>query len=615
MKTSTRLLLMLGMAFLLISFFDQAFAEANRFSLRLSSPLILTLLCFFLLQYWINWRLIFSPLTATPGKALQMDMKEGQRGEEIPLPKGNALEEHAPDAERESEELLRQLMEHIDDVMWVMSTETRHIVYINQACEKVWGRSRQNLYSHTGSWLESVYPDDRERVARAYRERFEQGFQEEYRVVTADGSLRWVRTRTFPIRNSSGIVYRLAGIAQDITEEKRLRQESEYRLQQVIQADKLASLGEMVAGVAHEINNPNSFITYNVPLLAETWEIFEPILQEFASAHPEWRKGRLSLDDLCRDMEEIIEAIKTGSDRINRVVSNLKDFARLDESAHTRPVRINEVIEKTMLIVGSQLKRSGAKVDVRLAPGVPEINGHFQKLEQVVANLLLNATHAINQQNKAKISLSTRFVDRLDTILVEVEDNGMGIAQDALQRLFDPFFTTRRSSGGTGLGLSVSYGLVREHGGTIGVLSRPGLGSRFTVYLPRDTTSPLELSPTILCVDDNKPFLDMLSMQFLRVRKLLKVLSDPRSVLAHLEEYPEMDIVLCDLLMPNMDGWELLTRIKARFPLLPVILYSGDPGALERKPDGAPTPDILLEKPFAMKQLIDIINTIGRQRL
>ena len=129
-----------------------------------------------------------------------------------------------------------------------------------------------------------------------------------YHLTRGDGSIRWIRERTFPVYDESGEIGYISGISEDITEERRLREESEYRYQQILQADKLSSLGEVVAGVAHEINNPNSFIAYNVPLLEETWQIFKPVIDEYLKNNPDAKANNISLQDLCRDMDEIIQA-------------------------------------------------------------------------------------------------------------------------------------------------------------------------------------------------------------------------------------------------------------------------------------------------------------------
>ncbi len=517
---------------------------------------------------------------------------------------------------RAVEERFDQLAANINMVFWITSLEGDEIIYINQAFESIWGISLETLRKWPKSWLDALHPEDRDRVPAALGGHDPNEFGTyEYRIERPDNSIRWIRDRFFPIRNGAGEIHRVARISEDVTEEKRMRKEAEYHLQQIVQADKMASLGEVVAGVAHEINNPNSFIAYNVPLLEETWKTFEPIISDYASSHPEWKKGPLSLGEFCEEMREIIEAIRIGSDRISNVVSNLKDFARMDEGAGARAVQINEVVEKTLTIVGAQLRKQASQVNVSLSDDLPRVSGHLQKLEQVLANLLLNAAHALPIKDRGRISVTTRYIGRLRSVLIEIEDNGDGIKTEVMSRIFEPFFTTRRASGGTGLGLSVSYGLVMEHGGTIGALSRPGIGSRFTVYLPVEREAGIRLSPIILCVDDNQGFLNMLRTIFIKVNTDIETLESAEAALGYLEDHPEVDIVLSDLFMPGMDGWQLLAKVKERFPLISFILYTGHQDALEGKPKGVPFPDYYLEKPFTVQQLTRLVDSVGRQVL
>ncbi len=394
---------------------------------------------------------------------------------------------------------------------------------------------------------------------------------------------------------------------------RQVQHEVEYRLKQSIQADRLAALGEVVAGVAHEINNPNSFITYNVPMLQEIWESLQPVVKDYATQHPSFQGKAIQPDEMIQDMNDVIESIRIGSERISKVVVNLKDFARLDESPEFKPIDINEVIEKTLTIVGAQLRRSADKVLTQLDKNIPEVQGHFGKIEQVLANLLTNASHALPQKRGSRISISTRYLEPLKSVVLTVEDNGNGIPAKTLPHIFEPFYTSRRSTGGTGLGLSISHGIIKEHGGILGVLSKPGLGTCFTLFLPETQDVKLELEPTILCVDDEKAFPEMIRSYFAKAKPApAEVMTHPEKVVGHLESHPEIDMVISDIRMPHLNGWELLERIKARFPLISVILYSGHPEELENEGSCTAKPDALIQKPFELKHLGELIEKIGR---
>ncbi len=490
--------------------------------------------------------------------------------------------------------------------------------YIGAAISRLTGYHAESFLADPHFWLSNIHPDDQGLAVPDLQELAGQGTSKcEYRFQMADGTYRWLANIRRLVKDSEGENSYIVGAWQDISEEKEVQQESELRMQQVVQADKLASLGEVVAGVAHEINNPNSFITYNIPLLEESWQAFAPIVTKYAENHPEIKQGNITLTEMAEEMVEIIHAIKTGSDRINKIVANLKDFARLEESASSKLVDLNKVVADTLTIVGAQARKYVGTLELDLADDLPQFFGHFQKLEQVMANLITNAAHAIPDKDKGRIVIRTSFNKRLNAILVEVEDNGNGMSSKDTERIFEPFFTTKRDSGGTGLGLSVSYGLVQEHNGRIAVMSRPGQGTKFTVFLPVDRRQGhLDIKPTILCVDDDPQVLGFLRLYFAGVDNMpVETTSSPDEVLAFLEDHPEVDIVLSDIKMGGMGGWQLLAKIKKKYPLLAVILISGEPEPFEGRKGGDLQPDLFIPKPLDPTTLADSITQIGRHRL
>ncbi len=533
-------------------------------------------------------------------------------------------EERRKSAEQELKEVndrLAMLLASLPIVPYTCKAQGEfELTYLNATIEEMTGYKPKDFIEDPAFWAEHIAPEDRKRVFVDLAALFaHEECRCEYRFKIADGTYRWLRDLRRLVRKPDDTISHIAGTWYDITDEKRIRQESEYRLKQVIQADKLASLGKVVAGVAHEINNPNSFITYNIPLLEETWQIFEPILADYTEKHPRWQARNMTMDELFQDMKEIIQAIKTGSKRINSVVLDLKDFIRADNSYNFKAVQINDVIDKALAIVGAQVRQSVAEVKINLADHLPVIQGRFQRIEQVVANLVINAAQAIPSKQKGRLSITTRYLERIKSVLIQIEDNGIGMTPAELENCFEPFFTTRRDVGGTGLGLSISYSLIQEHHGTLGVLSRPGLGSRFTVFLPIDEGTPLNLCPLVLYVDHDEQFINVLCSYFIDTRNMpIKICRNPENAVKHLELYPEVDIVLANIKMIEMNGWEFLRQINERFPLIHVIPYSDAPGHPEKQNVNlAPFNHQLhiLPKPFEMVQLVKIIDTIGRQRL
>ena len=491
------------------------------------------------------------------------------------------------------------------------------ITFVSNTIEELTGYPASRFIEEECFWKDHIHPDDRQRVITELQtEQKKVTHRFGYRFRVMDDSYRWFSDYWRIIRLPAGSSTYIVGAWQDVTEDKRIRQEGELRLQQMIQTHKLTALGEVVAGVAHEINNPISFIAYNVPILEEIWNTVEEIITTKGLEHPDWEKRGLSQQDVCQSMREIIEAFRIGANRINRVITSLKEFSRSDETTPKKPVVISDVIQGALIIVGAQVRMTVSKIDQDIGKNIPPINGHFQKIEQVVANLLINAHQSITAGNKGRIVIRCRYIERLKAVVVEVEDNGRGMEREIIDHIFDPFFTTRRDRDGTGLGLSISYGLIKEHHGVISVLSRQGLGSRFCVYLPVDGQTNISLYPAMLCIDHNVKYLKQLKTNFVDAVIWRSEPSDKiEDILSFIEEHPEVDIVVSEIRLKGFDGWKLLETIRRHFPLLPVILYSSDKKATKPPEEIKDIPDLILQKPFNIDKLQKIIRDLGRQRL
>jgi PAS domain S-box-containing protein len=491
------------------------------------------------------------------------------------------------------------------------------ITFVSSTIEEITGYPPQCFIDDENFWIDHVHVDDRARVIEGLQTEHEKGTHRySYRFRVMDDSYRWFSDYWRIVQLPAGSTSYIVGAWQDVTEDKKIRQEGELRLQQMIQTHKLTALGEVVAGVAHEINNPVSFIAYNVPILEQIWNTVETILARSASHHSDWEKRGLSYEEVCSNMREIIQAFKIGANRISRVITSLKEFSRSDETAQKKMVAVPDVIAGALVIVGAQIRRNVSRIDQTIAKKIPPIHGHFQKIEQVIANLLINAHQAIPQGQKGVISIRCRYIDRLKSVVVDIEDNGKGIDRKTMEHIFDPFFTTRRELDGTGLGLSISYGLIKEHQGTISVLSRPGKGSRFSIYLPVEGNVNLSLYPSILCIDHNVKYLKELKANFLDA-VIWRSESNDRvgDVLAFLEENPEVDMIVSEARLKGFSAWDLMDKIKTKHPLLPVIIYSADRRALKAPSQIRTLPDCTLQKPFTIDKLQKVIHEIGRQQL
>jgi CheY-like chemotaxis protein len=230
-------------------------------------------------------------------------------------------------------------------------------------------------------------------------------------------------------------------------------------------------------------------------------------------------------------------------------------------------------------------------------------------------NLVVNALHAIPEKEKGRLLITTQHVQRLGANVIRIEDNGMGIEPGLVGRIFEPFFTSRRELGGTGLGLSVSYNLVREHNGIIRVLSKPGFGSRFTVFLPIDPHAKLDLRSVVLCFDADLALQKALTAHFIDSGDILLVIAETaEDMLERIEDWPETEIILADVGSLRSDRWRRLTLLKERFPLLTLILCIDRPEEIEEKPAGVPDHDHVLRKPVQMAALAEIILKSRRHR-
>ena len=398
----------------------------------------------------------------------------------------------AEKALHESEQRFRQLAENLREVFWLSSLDGNQIYFISPAYEEIWGRSRESLIAQPEAWLDAVHPGDREEVIANFEKQSRGEFVEyEYRIVRPDGEVRWIEAHVFPVRNEEGEVYRCAGSAQEITKRKRAEELAESQQEQLIQADKMASLGILVSGVAHEINNPNNFIMLNGEILSMAWQNVMPILQKYYEENGDFLMAGMPYTRSHEKIAQLISGISEGAARIGKIVEALGGFARQDAGDLDQPVDPNAVVESAMLIVNNLIKKSTHHPSVELEGNLPKIQGNPQQLEQVIINLITNSCQALQSPQKC-LFVSTSYNEKSDLITIRVRDEGEGIPPENLNHIIEPFFTTKRDTGGTGLGLSVSYNIVKNHGGHLHFTSRFGIGTTATVMLPVTRRSVLD---------------------------------------------------------------------------------------------------------------------------
>jgi PAS domain S-box-containing protein len=399
-----------------------------------------------------------------------------------------------PDIDRTKEQLVEELAQLREQVARLEDSEqkfrslaestTAHIsliqadryVYANQAFLDYHELDRDDLQLITPrDLMMGVFGPDTikqaEPVWQAALERGDSHFRFEYQDL--EGS--WFQTNVAMMELDGKPAFMIMNF--DITELKRAQSEM-YR------ADKMAALGQVIAGVTHEINNPNNFIYFNLPILRRYIEAITPLLEQRLAAEPDLKILNMPGQVFLEDVLKLLENMEHGSARITGIVSDLKHYVRSDEDQERKAVPVAHAIERVMTLVGKQVRKMVKRLDVETADGLPLVEINEGKIEQVLINLLINAGQAADKDD-SWVKLSARpAAGAPGWVELVVEDNGAGIPENDLEQVFEPFFSSKGRDQGTGLGLSISHRIIEEHGGRIGVESTPGEGTRFTVLLP-----------------------------------------------------------------------------------------------------------------------------------
>jgi two-component system, NtrC family, sensor kinase len=390
-------------------------------------------------------------------------------------------------------------------VVWSITPDTLESLFLNSAAEKVYGRPITDFTANPDLWFQTVHPDDRERMSACLPEILEKGVLDiEYRIVRPSGEVRWIHDHIHAIFDEHGKPASLNGLGTDITDsreaETRLKkshaelQAAYAKLQdiqsQLLQSEKMASIGQLAAGVAHEINNPIGYVYSNLGSLQKYLDDVFAVLDAYAKAEPllashadvmnviEGVKQKVDLEFLREDVSALMSESREGITRVKKIVQDLKNFSHVGSKEEWQLANLHHGIDSTLNIVNNEIKYK-AEVKKEYAE-IPPIECLPPQLNQVFMNLLVNAAHAIVE--RGTITIRTGAAGNM--VWVEVSDNGMGIAPENLSRIFDPFFTTKPVGTGTGLGLSVSYSIILKHHGSINVASEVGKGTTFHISLP-----------------------------------------------------------------------------------------------------------------------------------
>jgi two-component system, cell cycle sensor histidine kinase and response regulator CckA len=472
----------------------------------------------------------------------------------------------------ESEERFRELAENIGEVFWISDLENKQVMYVSPAYEKIWGRSCESLYASPRSWIEAIHPEDKERSVAILASHQLQGSRDmTYRIVRPDGSIRWIRDRGFPVRDESGNIVRIAGISEDITESKEAEGALQRANAQLRQVQKMEAIGRLTAGVAHDFNNLLTVISGHSELLAM-----------FFPSEERWSES----------ISEIRRATKLGTASIRQLLA----FGR-QQILEPKVLDLNAVISET-----EKMLRRLIGEDVRLItvlhPGISPVRADLGQLNQMILNLAVNARDAMPQGGN--LTLETRQVDlHADDIeshlnvrpgryvLLTVADTGWGMAPDVQARIFEPFFTNKGEGQGTGLGLSVVLGIIQQSEGCIDVESRPGIGTKFKIYLPSvqepadelpqsTQPKPARGSETVLLVEDEEPVRNITSRLLQALGYRVVEAENGEEALRLFNAYNgKIDLLLTDVVMPGLGGREVAEALRALNPDLKVLFQSG----------------------------------------
>ncbi len=391
-------------------------------------------------------------------------------------------QKQAEEALQISEERFRNIAEETDDWVWEIGKDMV-FKYSNSRVKEILGYEPEEVIGK--SFLDFMSEKELYRVeSKKDYLLYEIIFAgHETYLVRKDGKTIITESSGVPIFRRNRTFVGFQGLTRDITERVQAKEEEEHRRQQLIQADKMISLGILVSGVAHEINNPNQFIMVNAPMLQRAWGNIIPILDRYYEENGDFMLAGLSYTEMRERIPELFSKIREGSQRIKHIVRNLKDYARESGSEIAQEVDINAVLESTLTILSNLLKKSTKKLKVIHADNLPTIRGNFQRIEQVLINLIQNACQALPDPMKG-IMITTSYNKKTRKVVVKIKDEGVGIAEDHKKYILDPFFTSRRDTGGTGLGLSISAGIIEDHGGRLEFSSEPGRGTTVSVILP-----------------------------------------------------------------------------------------------------------------------------------
>ncbi|MEJ8572268.1 ATP-binding protein [Microbaculum marinum] len=498
---------------------------------------------------------------------------------------------------RRSEEYFRSMVEGHPLPVWMVDIETSEILYESPAAAEMFGREWPSTVTLRST---EHFADPQVRAQLIARLRETGSLQDvEVELRRMDGSSFWASLNDRLI-SYGGRDVSVVGFV-DLTARREAEAEAARQRDLMHQGEKLSALGELLAGVAHELNNPLSVLVGHALMLKET------------ATDPATAKRA--------------DVIGSAANRCARIVRTFLAMAR-EESGEMLPVDVNALVMRALDFASYSLKTSGIDVVLELDEGLPEITGNADQLVQVFTNLLVNAEHALNEVDRPRrLEIVTRPVSNRRQVAVTFRDNGTGVPEAVRSRIFEPLYTTKRPGSGTGLGLALSHRIVTAHGGSIELEDAPGPGATFTVRLICDTAPgdgqvpgdagerSREPALRVLVIDD-EPDVGMLIGESLELEgHIVEVTASARRALELIEE-TAFDVVISDIRMPDMDGPAFYRALEAGGPerVAGLAFVTGDTLNSRVGDFLARTGCPYLEKPFVPADVRDLIVQVMRRR-
>ncbi len=505
----------------------------------------------------------------------------------------------------DKKEHFQQLVEHIHEVYWISSLDRRQIFYVSPLYETVWGRSAARLIDHPEDLWEAIHPEDQPRVLAEVLPEKEKGFQGEFRILRPDYSIRWVRAQTFFLRNSAGEPVRLAGVAEDITEQKKVEAALVKTERQFRQASRMEAIGTLAGGIAHDFNN-----------------ILTAILGYTELGLASVQKGSRTQ----RNLQEVL----TAGHRAKHLVLQILAFSR-QSGPGKKTIPIHTVIREGVKLIRATLP-STITISQSLKTEATILADPTQ-IHQVVVNLCTNAEYAMRETG-GRLEILLEDMELTAThirdlpglrggphVRLTVKDNGAGMASDILERMFDPFFTTKPYGEGSGMGLAVVHGIVASHGGSVVADSILGQGTKVEVYLPSVPApawegifeqGPLPVGKeTILFVDDEETIVHLGKELLTYLGYTVEIHTNSLEALNQFRQDPQrFDLVITDQTMPGMTGEGLSRELLRIRPDLPIILCTGFSHLMSAEKAKALGIQAYLMKPLVIRDLAPIVRHV-----